>query len=407
MGSNEARSPARRWALVIGGALALAAAFSAAQTPPASSAPTVAVPSSVPDKSATPEAPDKATTLDAPEATTAPQAIDRAVTPAAPVSIPSDVDIAIVLPLDSTQYARAADAVRAGFLAAAEASGTRVRVRAFAHGDDDVLLAFDAARASGARIIVGPLVRDDVRTVASMSLEMPTTLALNQLDDLTSAPPNLYMLALGVDGDARMIARRMRTDAAQNVAVVNADTPLMKRMVGAFDAEWSLGGGNAPSIYGFIATPQALATLRRELVKKSPDAAMLAVDGVSATQAKPYMGTTRTYASGLVFERATAAVMRDLDGLVVVEIPWLVTPQAPQFANLPRKEFPSDALTRLYALGLDAFRAAQALRDTSTERVTFEGATGKVTLGEDHQFQREGMFAVLQAGQLAPLDGAR
>lgn len=395
MGTIDAKSPARRWALLMGCALALAAAFSAAQTPAASSAPAVSVPPVPPDKPATSDAADKA------------GAPDKAVTPTAPDKVANEVDIAIVLPLDSTQYARAADAVRSGFFAAAEASGARVKVRAFAHGDDDVLLAFEAARASGAKIIVGPLVRDDVRTVASMSLEMPTTLALNQLDDVTATPPNLYTLALGVDGDARLIARRMRTDAAQNVAVVSADTPLMKRMVGAFGAEWSQGGGNAPSVYGFVATPEALARLRRELVKKLPDAAMLAVDGVSATQAKPYLGTTRTYASGLVFERATAAVMRDLDGLVVVEIPWLVTPQAPQFANLPRKEFPSDALTRLYALGLDAFRAAQALRDTSTERVTFEGATGKVTLIEGHQFQREGVFAVLRAGQLAPLDGAR
>ena len=382
----------------MGCALALAAAFSTAQTPPASSAPAVAAPQASSDKPAAPEAADNAA---------APEAPDKAVTPAAPDRDVKAVDIAIVLPLGSTQYARAAEAVRVGFLAAAEASGTRLSVRAFAHGDDDVLLAFDAARASGARIIVGPLVRDDVRTVASMSLEMPTTLALNQLDDVASAPPNLYTLALGVDGDARLIARRMRTDAAQSVAVVSAETPLMKRMAGAFGAEWSQGGGDAPSVYGFVATPEALARMRRALVRKPPDAAMLAVDGVSATQAKPYLGTTRTYASGLVFERATAAVMRDLDGLIVVEIPWLVTPQAPQFANLPRKEFPSDALTRLYALGLDAFRAAQALRDTAVERVTFEGATGRVTLIEGHQFQREGMFAVLQAGQLVPLDGAR
>ncbi len=398
MGTIEAKSPARLWALMMGSALALAAAFSAAQTPPASSAPPLYAPQATPatqDKPAAPEAPGKSTV---------PEASDTA---AAPDKGAGEVDIAIVLPLDSTQYARAADAVRAGFLAAAESSGMRVKLRAFAHGDDDVLLAFEAARASGARIIVGPLVRDDVRTVASMSLEMPTTLALNQLDDVSALPPNLYTLALGVDGDARMIARRMRSDAAQNIAVVNADTPLMKRMLAAFDAEWSLGGGRAPSLYRFVATPEALSALRRQLGRKPPDAAMLAVDGVGATQAKPYLGTTRAYASGLVFERATAAVMRDLDGLVVVEIPWLVTPQAPQFANLPRKEFPSDALTRLYALGLDAFRAAQALRDTSNERVTFEGATGKVTLVEGHQFQREGVFAVLRAGQLIPLDGAR
>jgi outer membrane PBP1 activator LpoA protein len=398
VGTIETRSRARLWALLMGSVLALAAPFSAAQTPPASSAPAVAAPQASPDKSTTPQASDKSD---------APQAPDKSAAPEAPERPTGDVEVAIVLPLGSTQYARAADAVRTGFLAAAEASGTRVKVRAFAHGDDDVLLAFEAARASGAKIIVGPLVRDDVRTVAGMSLEMPTTLALNQLDDAAAAPPNMYTLALGVDGDARLIARRMRTDAAQNVAVVNADTPLMRRMVGAFGAEWSAGGGSAPSMYGYVATPDGLAAMRRELLKKPPDAALLAVDGASATQAKPYLGTTRTYASGLVFDRATAAVMRDLDGLVVVEIPWLVTPQAPQFANLPRKEFPSDALTRLYALGLDAWRAAMALRDNPSERSTFEGATGQVTLLEGHQFQREGVFAVLRAGQLAPLDGAR
>jgi hypothetical protein len=48
-----------------------------------------------------------------------------------------------------------------------------------------------------------------------------------------------------------------------------------------------------------------------------------------------------------------------------------------------------------------------ALRDNPSERTTFEGATGQVTLIEGHQFQREGVFAVLRAGQLAPLDGAR
>lgn len=318
-----------------------------------------------------------------------------------------DIDIAIVLPLDSAQYARAADAVRAGVVAAADASGTRVKIRAFAHGDDDVLIAYEAARAAGAGIIIGPLVRDDVRTVAGLSLAQSLTLALNQLDDLATVPPNFYTLALGADSDARMIARRMRTDAAQNIAVVNTDTLLMKRMVGAFVAEWTQGGGGAPSMYGFVATPEALTTLRRELIRRPPDAALLAVDGAGATQAKPYLGTTRTYASGLVFDRATLAVMRDLDGLVIVEIPWLVTPQAPQFANLPRKEFPSDALTRLYALGLDAFRAAQALRDKPTGRLSFEGATGTVTLGEGGQFRREGVFAVLRAGQLAPLDVAR
>ena len=370
----------RSWALLVGATLLLAAAFSAAQTPPASTAPTAAAGRVSPEPAPAPEAADK---------------------PA------SEVDVAIVLPLESAQYARAADAVRAGFLAAAEASGAKLRIRIFAHGDDGVLPAFEAASASGARIVVGPLVRDDVRTVASLSLALPLTLALNQLDDLADVPPTMYSFALGVEGDGRMIARRMRTDNAQAIAVINADTPLMKRLVGAFAAEWLQGGGAVPSVHGFVPTPTALVAIRREFVKRPPAAALLALDGAGATLAKPYLGTTRAYASGLVFERETSALMRDLDGLVIVEIPWLVTPQAPQFANLPRKEFPSVALTRLYALGLDAFRVAQTLREGMPERLSFEGATGLVTLGDGRQFQREGVFAVFRAGQLAPLDGAR
>jgi len=371
--------------MLLGAVLSLAAAFSAAQTPPASNAP--------------------AATAD--NASTEPPAAAAAASVASADQPASEVDVAIVLPLESAQYGRAADAVRTGFLAAAEASPKRPRIRVFAHGDDGVLAAFEAARASGAKIIVGPLVRDDVRTVASLSLDLPMTLVLNQLDDLAGVPPTLYSLALGVEGDGRMIARRMRSDNARAVAVINVDTPLMKRLVGAFATEWLQSGGAVPGVYGFVATPEALRTLRREIVRHPPDAALLALDNAGATQAKPYLGTTRTYASGLVFERATPAVMRDLDGLVIVEIPWLVTPQAAQFANLPRKEFGSVALTRLYALGLDAFRVAQTLREGAPERLSFEGATGQVTLGEGRQFQREGVFAIFRAGQLAPLDRAR
>ena len=184
----------------------------------------------------------------------------------------------------------------------------------------------------------------------------------------------------------------------QNVVVVNADTPLMRRFAGAFAAEWLQAGGSVPPAYRFEATPDALTSMRRELNRKPPGAALLALDSASATLAKPYLGTIPVYASGLVFERETVAVARDLDGLFLVEIPWIITPDAPQFANLPKREFPSAALTRLYALGLDAFRVAQAFRDGAPERFSLDGATGQVTLGEGRQFVREGRLGVFRDG---------
>jgi len=312
------------------------------------------------------------------------------------------VDIAVVLPLSVAAYARAAEAVSAGFIAAA--AGSRTTYVVIPHAEDGVLGAFETARKSGAKVIVGPLVRDDLRTIAQADIELPWTLALNQSED-TSSQIRLFTFSLAVESDARTIAHRMRDDAAQNVAIVGAESALMKRFAGAFATEWLLAGGNAPSSFRFDPAPEALTVLKRDFLKKAPDAALLAVDGNAAPLLKPFLGTTAAYASGLVFDQNSVAALRDLDGLAIVEIPWLVTPSAPEFAKYPRRDYGSASLERLYALGLDAFRIAQALMDGPPEQFVLEGATGHVTLAEGRQFVREGRLAVYRAGQLVPLDG--
>ncbi|MEO8753717.1 MAG: penicillin-binding protein activator [Casimicrobiaceae bacterium] len=315
--------------------------------------------------------------------------------------------IALILPLDVKAFSRAAEAVRAGFLAAAGAAGDQANCVVIAHGEDGVLAAFEDARAREATVIVGPLLRDDLKAVAQLALDLPFTVALNQLDEGTPSVPHLYTFSLGIESDARLIARRVRADGAPRVAVVGAETPLMKRFATAFATEWVADGGAAPDLYRFDGTADALTAMRRELVRKTPNAILMALDSNNATLAKPYLGTIPTYASGLVFERETQAVTRDLDDLVLVEIPWIITPDAAQFAQFPKQEFASAALTRLYALGLDAYRVARAFRDGPPERFTLEGATGQVTLVEGRQFAREGRFGVFRAGQLMPLDGPR
>ncbi len=351
--------------------MAVAAAFSAAQTPAAS------------DPAPEPAAP-AVTVLQPPR--------------------PS-VDIAIVLPLNAPAYSRAAEAVSAGFVAAA--AGERTTYVVIPHAEDGVLDAFEAARQSGAKVIVGPLLRDDLKIVAQSDVDLPWTLALNQSEDVTALQGRIFTFSLTVESDARTIARRMRDDAAQNVVIVGAETPLMKRFAGAFATEWLLNGGNLPNSLRFDVSPEALTVLKRDALKKAPAAALLAVDGKSAPLVKPFLRTVPAYASGLVFDQKAEATLRDLDGLTIVEIPWLVTPGAPEFAKYARREFPSASLDRLYALGIDAFRIAQAMLDGPPSQFVLEGATGHITLTEGRQFLREGRLATFRAGQLVPLDGVR
>jgi hypothetical protein len=314
--------------------------------------------------------------------------------------------IALILPLEVPAYERASSAVRDGFLDAAEAAGARGNCIVLAHGVDGVISAFESARARGVRVAVGPLVRDDLKTLALSGARLPWTVALNQPDDDVRMPAAMFAFPLTVESDGRMLAQRVMAGGVKTVDVIAGDSALMKRFAGAFASAWSEGGGRVPDAFRFDPAPEALTSLRRTLGQTNPDAVLLAVSGDRAALLKPFLGSVRAYASGLVFERPPQAVARDLDDVRVVEIPWLLTPNAAEFNGMPRREFDSAALARLYALGLDAFRVAAAFKDGPPERFELDGATGHISLAPGHQFIREGKLAVYRNGELVPLDTA-
>ena len=317
---------------------------------------------------------------------------------------PTSNRIALVLPLDEPAFARAASAVRDGFLDAAAAAGRSDDCVVIAHRGNDVVGAFASARQQGVQVAVGPLVRDDLKTLATANVALPWTLALNQLDDGTSLPPSIYAFPLTVESDGRTLAKRARASGASPIAIVQGDSPLMKRLSSSFAIEWTGGGGPPPSVLRFDPSPEGLGALRTTLGRNAPGAVLLAVTGDYAALVKPFIGNVLAYASGLVFERPSPAVARDLDDVRVVEIPWLLTPNAPQFASIRRRDFDSDALARLYALGHDAFVIAQSFHDGPPDRFETDGATGHIALVPGRLFQREGMLGVYRDGVLVPLD---
>lgn len=320
--------------------------------------------------------------------------------PSADISAKSG-PIVLVLPLASASFGRAAEAVQAGFLAAAEAAKAKPLV--ISHGDGEFLAAFAKARAASARVIVGPLVRDDMKVLAAAGDDLPPTIALNQLDEGAALPRNVYVLTLTIDGEARQLARRARDEGAATVAVIASDTPRQQRFASAFNAEWILAGGGAPVMYRFDSTPDVLRLMRRELVKSPVDAALLAMDAEDAARAKPYVGAIPSYTSSEVNERQSPDALRDLDDVRFVDIPWLVDTDAAAFADLKRPGYPNPTLERLYALGMDAFRVAQAFAEGSPAKLEFDGATGHLSLDDTRQFVREGRLMQFRAGRIVPV----
>ena len=115
----------------------------------------------------------------------------------------------------------------------------------------------------------------------------------------------------------------------------------------------------------------------------------------------------RAYASSLVNQAFDPATQGDLEGVVFVDLPWIVAPDDRSLAKLPRKAMPNLVLERLYALGLDAFEVARRFVNGVPSKLEIPGATGKLTLGDSRQIVREGTIAVFRHGQAMPIDAAR
>jgi outer membrane PBP1 activator LpoA protein len=314
------------------------------------------------------------------------------------------VPLALVLPLESPLYGRAAEAVRAGFAAAAALAGTRYTV--IAHGDGGVVAAFERALEAGARVVVGPLVRDDLKTIATARGPLPWTIALNQLDDGSALPARIDTLALAVESEGVQLARYAHTDGARTVAIIGSDSALQQRFAGAFTGEWILQGGAPPLTFRLDRDPEMLALLRREVTKAAPDTVLLAVDAADAILVRPYLGQVTAYTSSQVNAQQTPDALRDLEDVRFVEIPWLADPANPRFAGIPRPEYGSATLERLYALGIDAFRIGDLFIDGALATLEFDGATGHLTLDRSGQFLREGTLVQFRDGEAVPL-GAR
>jgi outer membrane PBP1 activator LpoA protein len=311
--------------------------------------------------------------------------------------------IALVLPLASPLYGRAAEALKTGFLAAANAAGDATRVQVIGHGDDGVLPAFASAAQSGVALVVGPLTRDDLRTVLTLAPVRPRMLALNQPDDGSALPPEAYALGLSLESDATLLVRQAIADGARTMASVTGDSPFQQRFRTAFASAWERSGGVRMRDYRFDANPHVLAVLRRELAARPPDATLLCVSPGEAALAKSFLPPGPVYASSQITDGVPPEMLRDLEGVRYVEIPWLAEPEDPALARLPHAPMGDPVLDRLYALGLDAFVIAELLASpTPPARIELDGATGHLTLGASRVFAREGRLMLIRGGVPTP-----
>lgn len=324
--------------------------------------------------------------------------------PAKPAA-PARPHIALILPTASPTLGRHAEAVRLGFMTAAEIQGKDslpVHVTAIDNEGTALLDACRYAQSTGAKLVVAGLTRDGAQSMALSDCPRQLVLALNEIRG--EAPVSMYTTSLSLEVEARQAALQGINDGFRMAIVVASDTPLAKRVAEAFEREWGRAAGEGRRI-NYAGKPEEAETLRDRIANARGDMVFFAVDPLQARAIRPYVsGMLPVYATSYsVNPRAEQIVNVDLQGVRYVEMPWFVVPDHPAVMVYPP---PKTAMPieqeRLYALGIDAYRIGQQLL-RGEEKKPLDGVTGKIALEGEHHFARALSPAEVDGGRVIPL----
>jgi outer membrane PBP1 activator LpoA protein len=320
--------------------------------------------------------------------------------PAAAAAVPGQaVRIGLVLPLRSETLGRAADAVRAGFMAAWERDRAGFEVTVVETGDaaDDILSTYQATLAQQ-DIIVGPLARSAVTTLAASPLVTKPTVALNHPEgrEGTTLPPQMLSIGLSIEEEARQVAEwAAREHPGASAIILSGSAAWQRRIANAFAAHAPQQGMTTKTLEltalnGYLSDGEMVA-LRARLAEQPVDLLFAALDADQARQLRvalsaPPLGDIPLYGtSSLNPGRVSLYQGAELDGVKLLDLPWQIQRDSPTVASYPQpvprdEERLSADMERLYALGIDAFRVAREIALRPGQPITLDGVTGQLSI---------------------------
>jgi len=343
--------------------------------------------------------------------------------PAAPPAAPEARHVILLLPAQSTAFAKPAEAVRQGFLAAQRIGGDEVAVEVVETdgGAHPLAAALAGAKERGAAVIVGPLPRTEVTEVVEGGSTPVPLVALNFPDNDSAAPVSMIAVALSLEAEAQRMAKIALAefvgvrgaDTRPRIAIIARPGALERRIALAFQSALR-AEGEVPHLVEW--TPESAAAVGRQLAGMPLEAVFLALNARDAAQMRALIprgaqvfGTSLLNAGDPRTSPDAATLAHDLDGVRFVDMPWLLEPDHSGVMVYPR---PAEALevelARLYAFGIDAYRIAVVWMK-GERRFELDGVTGRLHIdrAQSLRVERIPLVATYRDGELRKVDIAR
>ncbi|MBU0689020.1 MAG: penicillin-binding protein activator [Gammaproteobacteria bacterium] len=313
--------------------------------------------------------------------------------------------IALILPLRSPLFGRAAEAVQLGFLSAAEQQPNELPVRIYSSNDEkfEVEALYRLALEQGALAVAGPLTRGGVAALAENPALPVPTLAMNVLE--IERTDQLYFFGLPPELEARQAAQWAASKGLLSATVVRTDSALSNRLAQAFTEEWQRTGGVLWPDIVYEDDPSEIRLLGGE----AGSMVFLAAEPDKARLMRPYIfADIPVYATSQIFTgNGNNLINYDLGEVRFYDMPWVMQPDHPAVMVYPHVEPPYTVdMERLFALGIDAYRMLQVLyHHNMINALPLDGVTGKLTL-EGNRVKRDGVKSIMRSGQGMTMENA-
>ena len=331
--------------------------------------------------------------------------------------------IALILPLQDS----AGRAIQEGFLsayyAALDVSRDVPRISVFDSSNQTAIyLLYDAAVASGADLIIGPLYKQLVNQLQQLH-ELPVpTLALNYADESNSSSTNLTQFGLAPEDEIEQAVELAWQAGHRNAAIITPQSNDYQRLQQAFANNWTSRGGNLVSQSTFSGDNDYAAVIKRliaidsseqrrdRLVQLLPrssveftprrrrdiDFIFLIANPREGRQIKPtlafyFAGDIPVYALPSIYDGLdNQSANQDLNGIIFTDAPWILANYDPLKSNTASSLRPAQGpVQRFRAMGIDSFRLYSRLQQFDEEDITsLRGATGILTMDDNGRIHR-------------------
>ncbi len=293
---------------------------------------------------------------------------------------------------------------------------------------------YNAAVEQGSELVVGPLRKEAVSQLAFATQLPVPTIALNYAQEQQAQlPDNLTQFGLLPEDEARQMAEYAIQKQLSHAVIFAADSSWSNRIADAFMTHYSaLGGTNlklgrfTPGSSDFSTAIRSTLNIteslnRNRLLKNTlgtklefiptrrqdADLIFLVASPEEARQIKPqlkfhYAGDIPVFTTSHAFTgEIDLNADHDLNGLIYVDIPWILNQQTSGIPQQVKSIWPqSQQYARLYALGADAYRLLPSIGTLKTDTESFiDGNTGRLSMDTSGRIHRKLQLAQFIKGK--------